>query len=830
MRISNTALFICFIVYSSFGQNKKTITGFVSNAISNEKIEFALVSTVISDSTIDQSTVTDKDGKFQLSGVSEKATSIQVQFLGYQTISLSIPKSSEPITIKINPSSKVLEEVTITGQTLSAVQKLDRQTFSATQFTNATGGTAYDMIKNLPSISTNAEGEISMRGSRGFILMINGKPVQSDPKSILQQMSASSIEGIDVITTPSAAYDSDGMGGIISIKSKNLTNDGVYVAAGINYGLPSIEGYGNKVAQKRYGADINYNLRKGKLDLLIGLDYLRDDRSGQRLGYVNTLKGNVLTEFPSTGERSYDNTNYSTRLSLNYQLAKNHSINFFTYAGTREQARTADIFYTQLRSLANPTRQAIDYYQNYVMTGRLNTSGKPVNAFEVYNENLRIRTGDFLIASLDYKYSISNTTNLILSSQFEKAQLGGPTDNYNYSGYDKAKIYQYQFNDNDNPLTGLRLQADLNKKYGKGILESGFQLRLVEHPGSFIFSQLNLATQKMEPVPEFTNRIDLDRTILSGYTQWTGNYKKLDYAMGLRVESTDRLVKLQKPGESYIFDTINVFPNVSMTYKLNNSTTMKLAFSQRIQRNTTNMLTPFPEREHSETLEQGDAELIPEYINNLELGFQKVFNKTNAYVTFYHRSINNLINRVNSVYNDSILNRIYTNAGKATIAGVELGGNVQINNKAKLYLGANFFNYGIEGQLFGDEINTSNSQFSINSSLDITLLKSWTTQFSINYLGERVTAQGIDSRFYTPNFFISKKINSYLTASINWINIDLGLLKTNEQRIDTWRPDFYTTTNYIHEVDILKLNLNYKFNQVSKINKYKSSEFGEKEF
>jgi hypothetical protein len=241
------------------------------------------------------------------------------------------------------------------------------------------------------------------------------------------------------------------------------------------------------------------------------------------------------------------------------------------------------------------------------------------------------------------------------------------------------------------------------------------------------------------------------------------------------------------------------------------------------------MLTPFPEREHSETLEQGDAILIPEYITNWELTLQYRGKKNNFYSTIYNRKIQNVINRVNSIYNDTILNRIYTNSGTATIKGVEMGSTILISKKVKANLAANIYHYNIRGMLFNEVINSSNWQYGINSSLDVMLPYNINGQLSLNYLSERITAQGLDSKFFTPNLTFTKNFSDRLGVFINWINIDMGLLKTNEQSIDTWQQNFYTHTNYIHEVDIIKLGISYKFNQISS-NRFKKGEFGDQEF
>jgi outer membrane receptor for ferrienterochelin and colicin len=277
----------------------------------------------------------------------------------------------------------------------------------------------------------------------------------------------------------------------------------------------------------------------------------------------------------------------------------------------------------------------------------------------------------------------------------------------------------------------------------------------------------------------------------------------------------------------------NLFPSANILYRLGNRWQTKAGFSRRIQRTNNFELNPFPEREHSETLEQGDPNLLPQFIYLAELGLIKTFNSGSLFATLYHQDIKNPIQRVNKVYNDTILNRVFTNAGKASLWGMELGANLKPANWWQFYLGANVYDYRIKGSIFNNTIPINNAGlvFSINTNSNFQLAKTLSFQFNVNYLSNRPTAQGEDSRFLVPNSSIKKTfLNGRLSAVFQWQNMDLGLLKSNQQRITTFGNDFYTTTNYIYEVDVLMLNLSFNLNQLTRKSKLPTSEFGDKEF
>lgn len=820
-----------------FAQQSTTLQGKIVD-IEGNAIEYASVTAhLATDSSLIDGVVTDLEGRFQMDKIPRRAIYIVAQFLGYE------PYQSEVFTperqmdlgsLTLSVNSNVLQEVEVTGRAITSLHKLDKQVFDAGQFQSAQGGTATDVLRNLPSISVNALGEISVRGTTGFIVMINGKPVQTDPGAALSRIPANAIEDVEIITAPSAKYDPDGGAGIINIKTRQGATDGLFLVANARVGLPSIEPYDNAEAARRYNGDVTVNLIKGKWDISAGFDYSRNDVSGRRVGYVNTYIDEVLTEFPSDGERSFDRENYSGRASVRFSPNDKQIIAAGFFAGKRTQYRTADILYFSNQKTGIPNGQFLGpetYWDLYQANGRVLDAANPLNKFTYYNENLRVRRGDFLIGSLDYSLKTGASSTLKISGLYERTILGGPTDNINLGWPNTLDTLQLQYNDNDNPLDGYRLQFDYSTQLGATIWESGYQFRYLSHPGDFVYLDRNFETNTWEENPLFTNRIELKRQIHSVYSQLSGSTGKLQYSGGLRLEYFDRQVDIAKPDTLYQLDRLNLFPSVNLQYDLGNELALKAGYSRRIERTTTFKMTPFPEREHSETLEQGDATLLPEYIDLAEVGLVKNWGDNSAYATAYFRKVANVINRVNTIFNDTILNRIYTNAGQARVLGLEAGTTLYPTSWWRLFLGANVYDYQIKGQLFGDEINTSNVIYSINATTDFKLAKTMDLQLGLNYLSERVTAQGRDSRFYNPSLSLRKTfMDKRLAVNLQWLNMDMGLLSSNEQRITTVRDDFFTTTNYVYEVDILMLGVSYQLNQQSKKVNLPKSEFGDKEF
>jgi hypothetical protein len=488
----------------------------------------------------------------------------------------------------------------------------------------------------------------------------------------------------------------------------------------------------------------------------------------------------------------------------------------------------------------------IVYYDNHSISPI--ESNNRQYTFAYYNHNLRIRKGDFALGSFDYSHKFENKSKISASILYEYTFLGGPTENDNVGFPDNSIIYQKEYNTNDNPLYGKRFNLDyLWKPFSFGTLEMGYQFRDLDHTGKFVYERDGIE------VSEFSSDVSLKRSIHSGYAQVSGLKNKWNYAAGVRLESMDReykeVLKSDTKKNVYEYDFIKLFPSASLQYKINSKTNIKTAYSKRIERTTSFKMNSFAEREHSEVFEQGDNTLLPEFIDLVELGITKKLKRGNSiYATAYFRHVENVINRVNTLaYKpngaviDSIINRVYSNVGKSNSIGLEIGATLKPSENWTNFIGANIYNYTIDGLLNfrhrdgverNYDIDSKSIIYSFNLNSTYRFGRNTSLQFTFNYLSDRNTAMGEDSRFYSPNLTFRKKfLDDRLTATLQWQNIDMDLLKTNEQRITTSRPNqFYTSTNYVYEVDMLSLNLSYTFNAAKDKSKFIDSEFGKREF
>jgi outer membrane receptor protein involved in Fe transport len=811
-------IFLFGITQSLFAQTG-TIKGTIIDHQNKQPIEYATVTLLKSrDSVIVMGSVTNAGGSFTFASIAPGSYRLKIAFLGYQTtysqiITISAANGTAKVEIALTPGKQLLNEVSISGKQIAALNKIDKQSYKAGQFESAKGGSAIDVLKNLPSVSVNGEGNISVRGSSGFMVLINGKPVLTDAQTVLSQLPANAVDNIELITAPSAKYDPDGRGGIVNIITKKGVNDGFTVAANAQGGLPSVKDYGNSREPVRFGGDATLNYRKGKWDVSVGGNYNRNDNAGYREGdaYTKNFSAGTITRFPSVGERSFKKYNYAGRTTINYTPDASNLISAGIFLGKRYQDREADLL-----------------YQN--ITNNLATNA-PIKSTTYYNANTQTKQGNFALASLDYTHTFADKSTLATGLLYENADLYGDTKNRNLHYPDITDPIQYVYNPYKRPIKGYRFKVDHSIALGKGKLESGYQVRYDTQDGQFDY--LVTPPTGQTDADKFNGSLHAKNVINSVYSQYSGKLAKLEYTAGLRYEYATRNVDISYDPNQHRLNLSNLFPSANLLYHLQEGLNLKAGYSRRINRTTNLELNPIPEREHSETLEEGDPDLLPEFIDLAELGLTRTFSKGSFFTTLYYQHIKNPIQRLNSVYADTILNRVYTNAGNARQWGLEAGTNLQPAKWWSLYLGANIYNYQITGniRILNMPVTIANKAwaYSINGNTNFQVSKTWSMQANVNYLSKRPTAQGEDSRFFVPNTSVKKTfMNGRFSASLLWQNINV--FGANKQRITTSGSNFFTTTNYIYETNVFLLNVSFNINRFTGKVKLPTSEMSDKEF
>ncbi|NDE10805.1 MAG: TonB-dependent receptor [Chitinophagia bacterium] len=809
------SIFFQYFFFAAICQNI-VLKGLVADSISHQPIGEVSISVQNKDGIVIKSYQSKADGSFSFDVNPATASAIifnSLQYLSKKIYLSNIESSTNDwgiILLATKPTS--LEEVVVKGKRAPLSFKVDRQVFKASTYTNARNGTGLDLVRNLPSISVNGQGEISFRGSTSFLVLINGKPTQGEPSFVLSQLVASTIENIEVITSPSAAYDADGKAGIINIVTISGVDNGWMLKANVMGGAAPINDYDNRRNPQRYSMDLSTAYKTNQWDISAGFNYLRSDIAGFREGDVYTIIGNNKTSLPSAGERSFKRYNYGVKIGVSFLADKKNTFNAGFYSGIKYQSRVADLDYN-------------------IGTENIVTGYK--SNFKFFNENDQQKKGNFTLANLDWAHSFSDKSNIYFSALYEYAGLSGSTSNNNILSRGSNDTLQYTINPYTNPLNAFRLKTDYSKKIRNGNLQSGLQYRYDSQDGDFQYLTKIIGTSLYSTNLDYSSKVKVVNQITAAYVQYSGTAKALNYSGGLRVEHSDRQLSFSNTNEIKNQKLTNLFPSLQFRLTTLNKGAVKLGYNRRVRRTNNFELNPLPEREHSETLEQGDPNLLPELIGTYEIGFEKNYKKSNWYATLYYQSVQNPIQRVNKVFNDSILNRVFTNAGMAKQLGIESNFNWPINQWWSSMIGGNLYQYSVTGKIFNGQVAVNNSSwvYSFTSTQSFSLPKNWSMQLSINYLSEKVTAQGKDSRFLTPHFTVKKiSADKKWSFQMQWLNIDAGFKQSNRQRITTYGKDFYTTTNYIYETDQFQFSIGYSVAKKNRKINLPTSEMAEKEF
>ncbi len=800
-----THLFTSIILLHFFNLNGQSISGTIQDEKTGEAIPFANVSLWKKDSTVFQGTLSDPLGKFNFKKIPGNIAYVKVQALNYQSFNQSINVSNVLLDIRLKPENTFLNEVVVKGERVSNSMQIDRQIFNAGQFQNSANGTGLDLIQRLPSVTVNVEGNIALRGSTGFVLLVDGKPSSRTPAEVLAQLPANLIDQVEVLTSPSAKYDADGKAGMINIITKKDSKIGTSWSGNL------MNGGTNPL---RWGSDLMWTYAEKKWNIFAAADYRRFDIEGFRVGEIRTIYRDTLTYMPSKGIRDYRDFQYSIRAGGSFYPNATDAWNWSAYLGEKQTDRMANL-----------------HYQDFIQTGNSlslfsNQFKSPLKEF--YNQNLFVRSGKFQTFTADYSHVYANKSKLSALALYEYSELGGPLNNYDtYEGSNKLLLWERSTE--TSPLTALRFQLDYslplanNKK-----LEMGYHIRQIQHDGNFLFERLNPANQQWNSDPNFSDQMNLSQKIHAPYIQWSGVKNLFTYGIGLRSEMLSRqLTHLAEPNKIYALDQIYLFPSFQGQWKLSETHSLRLAYSRRIERPTTKLMSPFKNHRHAETIENGDPNLLPEIADVFETGFSKAYTNISFTATAYVNILQDKVFRVNEIYSRTILGRTYTNAGNSQSTGMELTTEIKASKKWKIYLSGNLFQFDVRGKFNGIETtqNSFNYNFNGNTVFDISTRLRFAWDF--NYLSKSVTTQGMDSELLLSNASLKYTLwqnKGSLTFQAQ------NIFNTNIQTIQTQTRDFFSSTDYRKWDRVFLISLGFRINDRGQKVKSTKTDYGEKDF
>lgn len=717
---------------------------------------------------------TDEKGNFQLQA-SKGNYELKIFFIGYEDKILSditLNKNMDLGKVEMINDDNQLDEVEVTGTKPLVRTTVEGITINPDQNLSNLGGTLLDILRNTPSVRVGDDGSISLRGSSGTNVLINGR--NSSLTRNLDRIPASSIDEIKVINNPNARYDAEAEAGIIDIKLKKGDKLGTNGGVDGLYGTRGRSSLGGQINHRdiRYNVYGGYNYRNWK-----NVGDRRVDRT------IFEDEENLRQNTNSASQREGHTFNYgadyyfgNNTLSYEGVLSTSYSQQVNTLFSQLNDTNTDDLLLEYVRR--NSENETDDGYDNAIIYERY------------FKEKER-----------SFKFSASQSyTNQFKTQNIEIFRGTQSTDEAGLNGREQAftdeKRYNYVF------------QADYIHPFeNKMKLETGLKSNIRNFTYDFDFSRFSFENDEFEDDPAVSNEFDYQDRIHAAYVVLSKSFEKLDVIAGVRGELTQLNTYLYNTDEENGQEYFNLFPSLQTLYKLSNNQSFKFTYSRRIDRPTAWRLNPFPDITDSLNVRRGNPNLQPELINSMELGH--IFEgKTSSLTTnFFYRQIQGRLDYITRV-EDGISYSEPANLNTAESYGVEVIGLKDITPWWTLNGSVTGFNIRVDGSNISEEF--TNNGYALNSKLtsDFKLPYDITIQLVGNYDSPEIEAQGSNLAQYYMDASIQKSfLDKKGSISFSARDIFDSLRYAGDRLTNSFSQSYYSK----RETRIFLLNARYSF-------------------
>ncbi len=684
--------------------------------------------------------LTEPNGDFSLGNLPIMGTyTLKISYLGYVTVERKVafdlsglnraPTGGFDLSainmvdrdlgnIPLAASTQMLKEVTITADASTVTLTLDRKVYKVDKDGVATGGTAEDALRNVPSVQVDIDGNVSLRNAAPQIF-VDGRPTTLT----LDQIPAETIEQIEVITNPSAKYDaSGGNAGIINIVLKKERRQGYSgnVRAGIDM-------------RRRINVGGDLNVREGKFNAFIA---------------------GGLFDRKTLGEGETDRFNrFGLPLTNVFQNTQTTNTRLFTFARTG-----IDWFINNRNTLTFAGNFAGGRFNTWddirILTDSVTFGGELIGSSLALRDAQSRRQFQNLGGQLLYKLLFTQpgrelTADITINrSQFEN------TGNFEtrYEGLPFAFRQRQEGNGTNAQYT---FQTDfVNPLNGSGKMEAGLRGAVRDFRSNNASFQYDPVKDEFIRAPTFADQYAFLDQVYAAYTTYSKSYRQWGYQVGLRAEASFYRGDLLDIDSSFsIKYPISLFPSIFLSYKLNDEDNVQLNYSRRINRPNFFQLSPFPDFSDSLLLARGNPGLLPEFTNSLELSYQNVFNRQhNLLATLYYKYATNLISNYQFAEFNPLLGRevivsTFTNANSSTAYGVELTLKNTLAKRIELTSNLNFYNSIVNSDNVESNLRREQFTWFVKENLNIKFPKAWTLQVAGSYQSRTAFALGSGSRW-----------------------------------------------------------------------------------
>ncbi|MCE1163780.1 MAG: TonB-dependent receptor [Bacteroidetes bacterium] len=750
-----SVLFMLVFAVQGFAQlsvSGTVVKGTVTDKATGNPLEAATIQIFNSiDSVLVTGGSSDKDGTFLVSGLTEGVYNIKVSYIGYTTAvarNVKVGKDRKEVNlgkVQLEMNSEMTQQIDVVDEAPAMTFEAGKKVYDVKKDLTAKNGNALEMLKNVPSVEVDNDGNVSLRGSANVKILIDGKPsaLLSNGTQVLQNIPAAMIDKVEVINNPSAKYEAEGVSGIINIIMKPSNEFGYNGNVKVNGGT-----------EDKYNLSTGASLKKSKWTMNGNYSYWSYNLPGVSRVYRQVYNPGGISNVNTNLFWGYKGISHYGSFGSDYEIDKKNTLslvaNIFYYDRTIKSTNNLDV---------------------------LNTGGNSGLLVDMDDG----RNGYNLDATLTYtrKYE-QKERELTAFVNYSTRKEDSPTHYINHldgSTFYQDKFSRYYFN-------FLNGQGDYVHPLGeKSKIETGLKTNIRSIEGNYTFKYLDSLSGGWLPIPGRDNDASYRDAISAAYLTFSGAYKDFTYQAGLRAEHTYIDFSILKGTEKHNSNYFDLFPSASMSQKIGNSNQFQLSYSRRINRPNLFLLNPFVDQFDAYTKRSGNPYLEPEYINSVELGYTRFLKFGSVTISTYYRNLNNMINFVSNVDSNGVSMSKPENAGKSNTYGTELILQGYLAkwwslNGSFSYYNTNLFNND-PANSFDKTYDAWTARFSTNASIpDI-------ADFSLSYFyfGKQQNSQGsidpmqmfnlaVQKGFFDKKLIIGFRVNDlfnqqkfYLTSS-----------------------------------------------------------------
>ncbi len=772
---------LCAFTSFSQAQTTKTLKGIVIDSVKNEPLSYVTI-TLLDAKTSAQlkSTLTKDNGGFELNAPQAGSYKIAVAFIGYRNKIVAVGAQTDLGKILISPEGKQLGEVSITATKPIVTQEVDRVSYNIQADPENKVLSVLDMLRKVPMVSVDAQDNIKLKGNTDYKILINGKEsalIAKSPSDVFRAMPASNIERIEVITTPPAKYDGEGLAGIINIITKKNADQGYNGSINARYSNV----YGP-------GANLNLTVKQGKVGLSGYLGYNRQNQQTTGFGNSNDIISPIVTNLVQTGNSTRKGNNLYSSAELSYEIDTLNLItgSFQNYHGNNSNGSD------QTSTEVDGNNNLEQYYH------QINNSTSAYNGTDLgINYQLGFKGNKDQLLTTSYKYSTSSNTQNTDAAYV--ANIGYDVPNYQQYNNSGTKEHTVQI-DYVQPLKVITIEAG-----AKGIFRNNFS----------DFENYNQDSKTGEYLIDNTqtNTFNYQQNIYSLYNSYQLKLKKWVAKGGLRYEMTTVNADFSSVGSTTDQTYNNFIPSLSLQRVLNATNNITFGYTERISRPGIWQLNPFVDKSDPKFVNVGNPNLVPVTNHTFELNYSN-FSKGSINVSLNYAFANNTVQNVLNVNPaDTVTTTTYQNVGKNKRLGLDINSNYPITKALNININAELLHAWLAGTYNGQYYDAKGFQGHIFTYTSYKFTNGYNLGLNIGYDSRYVLLQGRDNDYFFYSLSAQKDILKKKATVSLYVNNPFEQYKKLDYFSNT--PQFNQSNyNYVNARQI-GISFNYKFGKLN---------------